>query len=106
LQSFQQHLRSGLENVLCEGEDTMAEFMRESVCLPWIGGWGGGNDRRAALKHKLTLGVISAMLGALLSGCTQALDGSMKRRLAPQKGGRPPKIGLDARQSELPFRPE
>jgi hypothetical protein len=29
----------------------------------------------------------------------QALEGSMRRRLAPQKGGRPPKTGLDARQS-------
>ena len=47
----------------------MPEPMRESVGLPWIGGWGG-NDRRVALKHKLMLGVISAMLGALLQGCT------------------------------------
>jgi mono/diheme cytochrome c family protein len=29
----------------------------------------GGNDCCAALKHKLTLGVIGAMLGALLAGC-------------------------------------
>jgi hypothetical protein len=36
----------------------------------------------------------------------QALEGSMKRRLAPQKGGRPPKACLDARQSELAFEPE
>ena len=36
----------------------------------------------------------------------QALEGSMKRRLAPQKGGRPPKTGLDARQSELAFESE
>jgi putative transposase len=36
----------------------------------------------------------------------QALEGSMRRRLAPQKGGRPPKTGLDARQSELAFEPE
>jgi putative transposase len=36
----------------------------------------------------------------------QALEGSMKRRLAPQKGGRPPKSGLDARQSELAFESE
>ena len=33
----------------------------------------------------------------------QALEGSMKRRLAPQKRGRPPKNRLDARQSELAF---
>jgi mono/diheme cytochrome c family protein len=43
--------------------------MKESGGLQWIGGWGGG-DRRAALKHKLRLGVISAMLGTLLQGCT------------------------------------
>jgi mono/diheme cytochrome c family protein len=43
--------------------------MRESVGLPWIGGWGG-TDRSAAVKHKLMLGVIGAMLGALLQGCT------------------------------------
>jgi putative transposase len=36
----------------------------------------------------------------------QALKRSMKRRLAPQKGGRPPKAGLDARQSELAFASE
>jgi hypothetical protein len=36
----------------------------------------------------------------------QALEGSMKRRLAPQKGGRPPKTCLDRRQSELTFEPE
>ena len=47
----------------------MPELIRESVGLPWIGGWGG-NDRCVALKHKLMLGVISAMLGALLQGCT------------------------------------
>ena len=35
----------------------------------------------------------------------QTLEGSMKRRLAPQKGGRPPKTGLDARQRELAFKP-
>jgi mono/diheme cytochrome c family protein len=43
----------------------MPELMRESVGLPWIGGWRGG-DRK---KHKLMLGMISAMLGALLQGC-------------------------------------
>jgi len=39
------------------------------VGLPWIGGLRGG-DRSVALKHKLMLGVISAMLAALLPGCT------------------------------------
>lgn len=42
--------------------------MRESVGLPRIGG-RRGNDRRVALKHRLMLGAISAMLGALLPGC-------------------------------------
>jgi mono/diheme cytochrome c family protein len=45
----------------------MAERMR--VGAPWIGGWGGKN-RRMALKHKLMLGVIGAMLGALFPGCS------------------------------------
>jgi mono/diheme cytochrome c family protein len=47
----------------------MPEPMRQSVGLPWIGGWSG-NHCRVALKHKLMLGVIGAMLGALLQGCT------------------------------------
>jgi mono/diheme cytochrome c family protein len=47
----------------------MTELMRESVGLPWIGGWGE-NGRGVALKHKVMLGVISAMLCALLQGCT------------------------------------
>ena len=47
----------------------MPEVTRESVGLPWIGG-RGGKDRRKALQHKLMLGVISAMLGGLLQGCT------------------------------------
>ena len=42
----------------------MAELMSESVRLPWIGG-----NCENPLKHKLMLGVISAMLGALLQGC-------------------------------------
>ena len=46
----------------------MTELTRESVGLPWIGGWREG-DRRA-LKHKLMPGVISGMLGGLLPGCT------------------------------------
>jgi putative transposase len=36
----------------------------------------------------------------------QALERSMKRRLTPRKGGRPPKTSLDTRQSELAFGPE
>ena len=47
----------------------MPELMRDSAGLPWIGGWRGG-DRSVPLKHKLMLGVIGAMLGALLQGCT------------------------------------
>src|SRR6202046_4939680 len=45
----------------------MPELKRESVGR--IGEWREGN-RSVALKHKLMLGVISAMLGALLQGCT------------------------------------
>jgi mono/diheme cytochrome c family protein len=47
----------------------MCELRTESVRQPRIGGWGAG-DRRVALRHKLMLGVIGAMLGALLVGCT------------------------------------
>jgi mono/diheme cytochrome c family protein len=47
----------------------MPELMRECVGLPWIGGRRGG-DRSVTLKRKLMLGVIGAMLGALLQGCT------------------------------------
>jgi mono/diheme cytochrome c family protein len=47
----------------------MSEVTKKSVVLAWIGGWGGGN-RSVALKHKLMLGVITAVLGGLLSGCT------------------------------------
>ncbi len=47
----------------------MVELMREPPSPPWIGGCGG-NDRRAGLQRKLMLGVIGAMLGASLSGCT------------------------------------
>ena len=47
----------------------MPELMRESVGLTWIGGWGR-KDRCVALKEKLMLGVMSAVLGALLQGCT------------------------------------
>jgi len=45
------------------------ELTTESVGLPWIGGWARG-QRSVALKQKLMLGVISAMLGALLQGCS------------------------------------
>jgi mono/diheme cytochrome c family protein len=47
----------------------MPQHMRESVGLPWIGG-RGRNDRRVALKHKLVLGAVTAMLCALLPGCS------------------------------------
>jgi mono/diheme cytochrome c family protein len=46
----------------------MPECVKESTDLPWIG--CGGVDRGMALNHKLMLGVMSAMLGALLQGCT------------------------------------
>ena len=47
----------------------MAELMRESVGLLRIAG-GSGNDCSVAIRHKLMLTLVSAMLGALLSGCT------------------------------------
>ena len=47
----------------------MPELICESVGVQWVGGWGRG-DRSGALRHKLMLGVMSAMLGALLAGCT------------------------------------
>jgi mono/diheme cytochrome c family protein len=50
-------------------ENTMPELMRESGGALRIGGWSGG-DRRVALKHELMLGVMSALLGTLLQGCT------------------------------------
>ncbi len=42
--------------------------MRESLDLPRLGR-GRGGDRGVTLKHKLILGVVSAMLSALLQGC-------------------------------------
>src|ERR1700689_5223013 len=47
----------------------MPELATESASLPGIGGWGGC-DRSLALRHKLILGMIGLMLGALLAGCT------------------------------------
>jgi mono/diheme cytochrome c family protein len=46
----------------------MPELRRDPLALRRVDGWGG-NNRRVALKHKLMLGVVSAMLGALLQGC-------------------------------------
>ena len=60
----------------------MPELVREFEGLPRIDG-RGGNDHRAMLKHKLALGVISAMLGALLPGCTAGKQPSQEEtRLA------------------------
>jgi mono/diheme cytochrome c family protein len=47
----------------------MPELGTESVGLPRLGEWRGV-DSSSALKHKLMLGVICAMLGALLPACT------------------------------------
>jgi mono/diheme cytochrome c family protein len=47
----------------------VSELVTKSEGLRWIGGWGG-DHRSVVLKHKLMLGVISVMLGALLPGCT------------------------------------
>jgi mono/diheme cytochrome c family protein len=47
----------------------MPELVKESVGLSWIRGSGPSN-RSVALRHKLILGAITAMVGALLQGCT------------------------------------
>jgi mono/diheme cytochrome c family protein len=47
----------------------MPELMQKCAGLPWVGGRGDG-DRSRALKRRLALVTIGAMLGALLSGCT------------------------------------
>ncbi len=47
----------------------MPELKRNSVGPSWVDG-RGRKERSAALKHKLMLGLISAMLGAWLQGCT------------------------------------
>jgi mono/diheme cytochrome c family protein len=47
----------------------MSEARDESVVLPRIGA-RGGDVRRVALRRKLVVGAIGAMLGALLQGCT------------------------------------
>ena len=52
-----------------ERERTVAELVTKFGRPLWIGGRGGG-DPSLVLKHKLMLGVISAMMGALLTGCT------------------------------------
>src|ERR1700752_4710941 len=47
----------------------MPELTRKAAGLPGISRWGE-NDRRVELKRRLTVAVISAMLGAFLQGCT------------------------------------
>lgn len=47
----------------------MLKFIREFVDLPWISRLAE-NDRRVALKCRLMLGVISAMMGVSFQGCT------------------------------------
>jgi hypothetical protein len=51
----------------------MPELMRGSVGVPWMGG-----ERSVALKRKLMLGVLSAVLGALLQGCSAGKHFSQK----------------------------
>jgi mono/diheme cytochrome c family protein len=46
----------------------MTELTKESVSVPWSG-WRREGGRSVASKHKLMLGAIGAILGALLSGC-------------------------------------
>ena len=47
----------------------MSVLVTKAVGVQCIGEWRGA-DGRGSLKHKLLLGVISVMLGSLLSGCT------------------------------------
>jgi putative transposase len=91
------------------GTEAGNEFLDLDV---WRNHWTGSTWRRY-----LAAGEMESKLAAIRQ-CThtgrplgstefvQALEGSMKRRLAKQKGGRPPKACLDARQSELAFEPE
>jgi mono/diheme cytochrome c family protein len=48
----------------------MPGTIKESAGLPWIGGTQAADDHSVALKHKLMLVVFTAMLAALLPGCT------------------------------------
>jgi hypothetical protein len=63
----------------------------------------GGNLAVGEMESKLAAIRCCTHRGRPLGSAefVQALVGSMKRRLAPQRGGRPPKSCLDARQSEL-----
>jgi mono/diheme cytochrome c family protein len=47
----------------------MPELMTKSAGLSWIAGWRG-DHRSMVLRHKLMLGAISVVLGALIPGCT------------------------------------
>jgi mono/diheme cytochrome c family protein len=51
----------------------MPELKRESAGLPRVGGWGRKDrckGRRTAIQQKLMLAAITAVLSALLTGCT------------------------------------
>jgi mono/diheme cytochrome c family protein len=71
LAGIETHITSCSENSVFEGEHAMPELTRESVSLPKIGGWDR-NGCRIGMGHKLMLGVIAAMLGTFLQGCTAA----------------------------------
>jgi putative transposase len=90
-----------------------AESRNEILDLElWRKNWTAGAWRRylaaGEMESKLTEIRRCTHTGRPLGSAefVQALEGSMKRRLAPRKGGRPSKTGLDARQSVLVFDPE
>jgi hypothetical protein len=64
-------------------------------------GVGEAESRLASIRHCTHTG---RPLGT--AEFVQALEGSMKRRLAPQNGGRPAKMALEAKQSKLAFEAE
>jgi putative transposase len=90
-----------------------AESRNEILDLElWRKNWTVGAWRQylaaGEMESKLTEIRRSTHTGRPLGSAefVQALEGSMKRRLAPRKGGRPSNTGLNARQSVLAFDPE
>jgi mono/diheme cytochrome c family protein len=81
----------------------MPELLRESVGQTLL----GGDRRRAALRHKLMLGVTSALLGALLQGCTAGKPPS-KEETGLANAAKDVTIPLEAgkKQNPLPETPE
>jgi mono/diheme cytochrome c family protein len=69
-QWFQRQAALCADDSVCGGERKMLQVGRELGSSSRRGRWGG-DDGRAALKHKLAVGVVTALLGgALLQGCS------------------------------------